>query len=106
MDERVRWAAGDHGHSRQTLGARMRSDVHRGYNGYLIETGRHRVVFGATRLDGFVQSGARAEAVDLAILPIARTSMDLCALHPEEACAWAPIAARSICCRCITRRSG
>ena len=27
-------------------GARMRSDVHRGYNGYLIETARHRVVFG------------------------------------------------------------
>ena len=53
-------------------GARMRTDVHRGYNGYLIETGRHRVVFGGdTALDGFVQSGAREpRPVDLAIMPI------------------------------------
>jgi len=41
-------------------GARMRSDVHRGYNGYLIETGRHRVV----------QAVRAAKPVNLAIMPI------------------------------------
>jgi L-ascorbate metabolism protein UlaG (beta-lactamase superfamily) len=31
-------------------GARTRTDVHRGYNGYLIEAGRYRIVFGAPLL--------------------------------------------------------
>jgi L-ascorbate metabolism protein UlaG (beta-lactamase superfamily) len=30
-------------------GARMRSDTYRGYNGYTIEAGRYRVLFGGTR---------------------------------------------------------
>ena len=52
-------------------GARMRSDVHRGYNGYLIETGRHRVVFGGdTALTDSFQAVRAAKPVDLAIMPI------------------------------------
>ena len=52
-------------------GARMRSDVHRGYNGYLIETARHRVVFGGDTAwtDSFKAAQGR-KPVDLAILPI------------------------------------
>lgn len=52
-------------------GARMRSDTFRGYNGYVIETPRCRVVFGG---DTALTSGFRAlrtsRPVDLAIMPI------------------------------------
>lgn len=52
-------------------GARMRSDVHRGYNGYVIETGRYRVVFGGdTALTDSFKAVRAKKPVDLAILPI------------------------------------
>lgn len=61
-------------------GARMHSDTHRGYNGYLIETGGRRIVFGGdtayTELFRDVPSMARSGSrrgqtrVDLAIMPI------------------------------------
>ena len=52
-------------------GARMHSDVHRGYNGYLIETKHHRVVFGGdTALTDSFRSLRSSRPVDLAILPI------------------------------------
>jgi L-ascorbate metabolism protein UlaG (beta-lactamase superfamily) len=52
-------------------GARMHSDVHRGFNGYLIETSRHRVVFGGdTALTDSFRSVRSSRRVDLAILPI------------------------------------
>ena len=52
-------------------GARMRSDVHRGYNGYLIETRRHRVVFGGdTAWTDSFKTVRAAKPVDLAIMPI------------------------------------
>jgi L-ascorbate metabolism protein UlaG (beta-lactamase superfamily) len=52
-------------------GARMRSDVFRGYNGYLIEAGRHRVVFAGDTAytDTFRQLRSYAR-VDLAIMPV------------------------------------
>ena len=51
-------------------GARMRSDTYRGFNGYLIETPRYRVMFGGdTAHDGrfprtafFAASGSRDHA--------------------------------------------
>jgi len=52
-------------------GARMRSDVFRGYNGYLLEVGRYRLIFGGdtayTSSFKRLKSSAR---VDLAIMPI------------------------------------
>lgn len=52
-------------------GARMRGDTYRGYNGYLIETKRHRVVFGGdTALTDAFRAARGARQVDLAILPI------------------------------------
>lgn len=52
-------------------GARMRSDVHRGFNGYLIENGRHRVVFGGdTAMTDAFRAARSSKPVDLAILPI------------------------------------
>jgi L-ascorbate metabolism protein UlaG (beta-lactamase superfamily) len=52
-------------------GARMRTDVHRGFNGYLIESGRYRVVFGGdTALTDSFKSLRTARQVDLAIMPI------------------------------------
>ena len=52
-------------------GARMRSDTYRGYNGYLIEAGRYRVVFGGDTAftDSFKQVRS-SRPVDLAIMPI------------------------------------
>jgi L-ascorbate metabolism protein UlaG (beta-lactamase superfamily) len=52
-------------------GARTRTDVHRGYNGYLIEAGRYRIVFGGDTAytDSFRQIRS-ARPVDLAIMPI------------------------------------
>ncbi len=52
-------------------GARLRSDVHRGFNGYLIETRRHRVVFGGdTALTDSFRALRTSRPVDLAVLPI------------------------------------
>jgi L-ascorbate metabolism protein UlaG (beta-lactamase superfamily) len=52
-------------------GARMRTDVHRGYNGYLIEAGRYRVVFGGdTAYTDTFRGIHSARPVDLAIMPI------------------------------------
>ena len=52
-------------------GARLRSDTHRGYNGYLLETGRHRVVFGGdTAYTDSFRVAHSSRPVDLAIMPI------------------------------------
>jgi L-ascorbate metabolism protein UlaG (beta-lactamase superfamily) len=52
-------------------GARMRSDTFRGFNGYLIETPHHRVLFGGDT--AFTHNFAQlrdSRAIDLAIMPI------------------------------------
>jgi L-ascorbate metabolism protein UlaG (beta-lactamase superfamily) len=52
-------------------GARMRSDLYRGYNGYLIEVGRHRVVFGGDTAYTHLFKQLRSyDPVHLAIMPI------------------------------------
>lgn len=52
-------------------GARMRTDTYRGYNGYLIESERHRIVFGGdTAFTDSFQTLRTSRPVDLAILPI------------------------------------
>lgn len=52
-------------------GARMQSDTWRGYNGYLIETPRYRVIFGGDTADTDSFRALRASRpVDLAIMPI------------------------------------
>jgi L-ascorbate metabolism protein UlaG (beta-lactamase superfamily) len=52
-------------------GARLRSDTHRGYNGYLLETGGHRVVFGGdTAYTDKFRVARSSRPVDLAIMPI------------------------------------
>jgi L-ascorbate metabolism protein UlaG (beta-lactamase superfamily) len=52
-------------------GARMRSDVYRGYNGYLFEAGGRRIVFGGDTAytDAFKQLRS-SRPVDLAIMPV------------------------------------
>lgn len=52
-------------------GARMRSDVYRGYNGYVVEVGRHRILFGGDTAytDSFKQVRSSRQ-IDLAIMPI------------------------------------
>jgi len=52
-------------------GARMRSDTYRGFNGYLVEIGKRRVVFGGDT--AYTESFKRlrsSQPVDLAIMPI------------------------------------
>ena len=52
-------------------GARVRTDAYRGYNGYLIETDRYRIVFGGdTALTDSFCGLRSSKAVDLAIMPI------------------------------------
>jgi L-ascorbate metabolism protein UlaG (beta-lactamase superfamily) len=52
-------------------GARMRNDTHRGFNGYVIECGRYRVIFaGDTALTGSFRQIRTSRPVDLAIMPI------------------------------------
>ena len=52
-------------------GARLRTDTHRGFNGYLIETRHHRVVFGGdTALTDSFRAIRGTRPVDLAIMPI------------------------------------
>lgn len=52
-------------------GARVRSDVYRGYNGYLIETGRRRIIFGGdTAYTNAFKKLKTSKPADLAIMPI------------------------------------
>ena len=52
-------------------GARMRSDTYRGFNAYLIEIGRHRIVFGGdTAYTEAFKALKTSRSVDLAIMPI------------------------------------
>lgn len=52
-------------------GARMQTDTQRGYNGYLIECGRYRVVFGGdTAYTDAFQEIRSSKRLDLAIMPI------------------------------------
>jgi L-ascorbate metabolism protein UlaG (beta-lactamase superfamily) len=52
-------------------GARLRKDTFRGYNGYTIETGRYRVLFGGDTayMDGF-RALKSSKPFDLAIMPV------------------------------------
>lgn len=52
-------------------GARMRTDVQRGYNGYVVEAGRHRIVFGGdTAYTDAFRALRGARPFDLAIMPV------------------------------------
>jgi len=52
-------------------GARMRSDTYRGYNGYTIEAGRYRVLFGGdTAATTSFRTLRKARPFDLAIMPV------------------------------------
>ncbi|MEO8369554.1 MAG: MBL fold metallo-hydrolase [Candidatus Solibacter sp.] len=52
-------------------GARMRRDTYRGYNGYTIESGRHRVLFGGdTAMTPAFRELRTSRPYDLAIMPV------------------------------------
>jgi len=52
-------------------GARMRSDTYRGYNGYTIEAGRYRILFGGdTAFTTNFQPLKNSRPFDLAVMPI------------------------------------
>jgi L-ascorbate metabolism protein UlaG (beta-lactamase superfamily) len=52
-------------------GARLRSDTYRGYNGYTIEAGRYRVLFGGdTALTPVFRTLRTSRLFDLAIMPV------------------------------------
>src|ERR1700722_2377301 len=72
-------------------GARMRNDAYRGYNGYLIEAGKYRVVFGGdTAFTDSFKSIRTSKSVDLAIMPIGAYDPWIAAhCTPEEALAMA-----------------
>jgi len=72
-------------------GARTRTDVHRGYNGYLLEVGRHRIVFGGdTAYTDAFRYVRGSKAVDLAIMPIGAYNPWIHAhCNPEQALAMA-----------------
>ena len=72
-------------------GARTHTDVHRGYNGYLIESGRHRIVFGGdTAYTDLFRRIRSSKPVDLAIMPIGAYDPWIRAhCNPEQALAMA-----------------
>ncbi len=52
-------------------GARMRGDTYRGYNGYMIEAGRYRVLFGGdTAATDAFRDLRSSRRIDLAIMPV------------------------------------
>lgn len=52
-------------------GARIRSDTYRGYNGYVIESGRRRVLFGGdTAITDTFRTVRSSRPIDLGIMPI------------------------------------
>jgi L-ascorbate metabolism protein UlaG (beta-lactamase superfamily) len=72
-------------------GARMRSDTYRSYNGYLIEAGRYRVLFGGdTAYTESFRQVRTSKPVDLAIMPIGAYDPWIRAhCNPEQALAMA-----------------
>ena len=72
-------------------GARTRTDVHRGYNGYLIEAGRYRIIFGGdTAYTDSFRKVRSSKPVDLAIMPIGAYDPWIHAhCNPEQALAMA-----------------
>jgi L-ascorbate metabolism protein UlaG (beta-lactamase superfamily) len=77
-------------------GARMRTDTWRGYNGYLIKVGRHRVLFGGdtAMTDAFRHVGGAG----LAIMPIGAYNPWIRAhCNPEQAWTMASEHARADC---------
>jgi L-ascorbate metabolism protein UlaG (beta-lactamase superfamily) len=72
-------------------GARTRTDVHRGYNGYLIEAGRYRIIFGGdTAYTDLFRKIRSSKPVDLAIMPIGAYDPWIRAhCNPEQALAMA-----------------
>jgi L-ascorbate metabolism protein UlaG (beta-lactamase superfamily) len=55
----------------QHWGARMQRDTYRGYNGYTIEAGRYRILFGGdTALTDAFSRLRSSRAFDLAIMPV------------------------------------
>jgi L-ascorbate metabolism protein UlaG (beta-lactamase superfamily) len=72
-------------------GARTRTDVHRGYNGYLIEVGRYRIIFGGdTAFTDLFRKVRSSKPVDLAIMPIGAYDPWIHAhCNPEQALAMA-----------------
>ncbi len=90
-------------------GARMVTDRHRGYGGYLLTKGDRTVLFAGDTAytDVLRRIGERAK-VDLAILPIGAYDPWIA----ESRVAGGGVAdvpgasAPSTCCRCTTRRSG
>lgn len=72
-------------------GARMQSDTYRGYNGYVIEAGRYRVLFAGDTAytDTFRPLRARGK-IDLAIMPIGAYNPWITVhCNPEQAIAMA-----------------
>ena len=68
-------------------GARMRNDTHRGYNGYLIECGRYRLIFaGDTAFTEEFRQLRGVGRIDLAMMPIGAYNPWIHAhCSPEEA---------------------
>jgi L-ascorbate metabolism protein UlaG (beta-lactamase superfamily) len=72
-------------------GARTRTDVHRGYNGYLIEAGGYRIIFGGdTAYTDSFRRIRTSKPIDLAIMPIGAYDPWIHAhCNPEQALAMA-----------------
>jgi L-ascorbate metabolism protein UlaG (beta-lactamase superfamily) len=72
-------------------GARTRTDIHRGYNGYLIEAARHRIIFGGdTAYTDLFRKVRSSKPVDLAVMPIGAYDPWIHAhCNPEQALAMA-----------------
>ncbi len=72
-------------------GARAHTDIHRGYNGYLIEAGPYRIVFGGdTAYTDLFRKVRSSKPVDLAIMPIGAYDPWIYAhCNPEQALAMA-----------------
>ncbi len=75
-------------------GARVRSDTYRGYNGYLIESGRYKVLFGGdSAITPLFKEARGTGPIDLAIMPIGAYNPWVNAhCNPEEAVAMANMA--------------
>ncbi len=80
-------------------GARMRSDTHRGYNGYVVEAGRHRVLFGGdTAMTDTFRPLRAMGRMDLAVMPIGAYNPWIGAhCNPEQALRMADDAGARYC---------
>ena len=84
----------------------MQNDTYRGFNGYVLESGPYRVLFGGdTAMTSTFAPLRSLGPIDLAIMPIGAYNRGFgCIAIRNRRCAWRMMRGRSLSCRFTIKR--